>query len=153
MGLARHANETIRGVYDIDCPQLADTYAVELADDLKDASCPPALRRLGRTLVRWHTLSVNWHCARVTNGTIDAITSLIRLVKWAAFGFRRFAHYSTRALLYVGKPNWTLPMASLPPEADALVNSSTRSLSTDLRPANRSYRHIAYGRWGLNRAP
>ena len=96
-------------------PKLADTDAVELGDDLKDASSPPALRRLGRTLVRSHTLSVNWHCARVTNGTIEAITSLIRRVKWAGFGFRRFAHYSSLALPYVGKPNWTLPMASPAP--------------------------------------
>ena len=31
-----------------------------------------------------------------------------RAVKRAAFGFRRFAHYRIRALLYAGKPNWTL---------------------------------------------
>ena len=28
--------------------------------------------------------------------------------KRAGFGFRRFAHYRIRALLYAGKPNWTL---------------------------------------------
>ena len=35
-------------------------------------------------------------------------------VKRAAFGFRRFAHYRIRALLYAGKPNWTL-LAGLTP--------------------------------------
>ena len=36
------------------------------------------------------------------------INNLIRRVKRAAFGFRRFAHYRIRALLYAGKPSWTL---------------------------------------------
>ena len=35
-------------------------------------------------------------------------------IKRAAFGFRRFAHYRIRALLYAGKPNWTL-LAGLTP--------------------------------------
>ena len=65
--LAWHAKETLRGLYDIDCPQLAERYATELADDLADADCPPELRRLGRTLAHWHTQIVNWHHARVSN--------------------------------------------------------------------------------------
>ncbi len=104
--LAWHAKETLRGLYDIDCPQLAATYATELVDDLADADCPPELRRLGRTLARWHTQIVNWH--HVSNGPTEAINNLIKRVKRAAFGFRRFAHYRIRALLYAGKPNWTL---------------------------------------------
>ena len=56
--LARHAKETLSGLYDVDYPQLAECYAAELADDLKDASCPPEMRRLGRTMARWHTLWV-----------------------------------------------------------------------------------------------
>ena len=106
--LAWHAKETLRGLYDIDCPQLAERYATELADDLADADCPPELRRLGRTLARWHTPIVNWHHARVSNGPTEAVNNLIKRVKRAAFGFRRFAHYRIRALLYAGKPNWTL---------------------------------------------
>ena len=106
--LAWHAKETLRGLYDIDCPQLAERYATELADDLADADCPPELRRLGRTLAHWHTAIVNWHHARVSNGPTEAINNLMKRVKRAAFGFRRFAHYRIRALLYAGKPNWTL---------------------------------------------
>ena len=106
--LAWHAKETLRGLYDIDCPQLAERYATELADDLADADCPPELGRLGRTLAHWHTQIVNWHHARVSNGPTEAINNLIKRVKRAAFGFRRFAHYRIRALLYAGKPNWTL---------------------------------------------
>ena len=50
--LAWHAKETLRGLYDIDCPHLAERYAAGLVDDLADADCPPELRRLGRTLAR-----------------------------------------------------------------------------------------------------
>ena len=106
--LAWHAKETLRGLYDIDCPQLAGAYLTELADNLTDTDCAPELRRLGRTLGRWHHQIVNWHRARVTNGPTEAINNLIKRVKRAAFGFRRFAHYRIRALLYVGRPNWAL---------------------------------------------
>ena len=112
--LAWHAKETLRGLYDIDCPQLAGAYLGELSEDLTDTDCPPELRRLGRTLARWHTQITNWHHARVTNGPTEAINNLIKRVKRAAFGFRRFAHYRIRALLYAGKPNWTL-LAGLTP--------------------------------------
>ena len=112
--LASHAQETLRGLYDIDCPQLAGAYLGELADDLTDTDCPPELRRLGRTLARWHDAIVNWHRARVTNRPTEAVNSLIKRVKRAAFGFRRFAHYRIRALLYAGKLNWAL-LASLTP--------------------------------------
>ena len=66
-----HAKETLRGFYDIDCPQLAERYAAELAD----RSGPPEPRRLGRTLTRWHTHIVNWHHARVSNGPTEAINN------------------------------------------------------------------------------
>ena len=49
----------------------------------------------------------NWHRARVSNGPTEAII-LIKRVKRVAYGFRRFAHYRIRALLYAGKPNWAL---------------------------------------------
>ncbi len=106
--LAQHANQTLRGLYGIDCPQLAGTHLAELADDLTDTDCPPELRRLGRTLGRWHTAIVNRHRARVTNGPTEATDNLIKRAKRAAFGLRRFAHHRIRALLHAGKPNWTL---------------------------------------------
>ena len=88
--------------------RLADRYAAELADDLTDPACPAELRRLGRTLARRDTAIVNWHLARVSTGPTEGINNLINRVKRAAFGFWRFAHYGNRALLYAGKPNWTL---------------------------------------------
>ena len=72
------------------------------------------MRRLGRTLARWHTATVNWHRARVSNGPTEAINNLVKRVKRAAFGFRRFAHYRIRALLYAGKPNWALLATTTP---------------------------------------
>ena len=57
---------------------------------------------------RWQAAIVNWHRARVTNCSTEAINNLVKRVKHATFGFRRFAHYHIRALLYAGRPNWTL---------------------------------------------
>ena len=105
-GTTRQRNP--RGLCDIDCPRLAGAYLGELADNLTDTDSPPEPRRLGRTLSRWHTPIVNWHRARVSNGPTEAINNLIKRVKRAAFGFRRFAHYRIRALLYAGRPNWAL---------------------------------------------
>ena len=105
---ARHAEETLRGLYGIDCPQLAGAYLGELADDLQDTDCPPELRRLGRTLSRRHTAIVNRRRARAANGPTEAINNLVKRVKRAAYGFRRFAHNRIRALLHAGRPNWAL---------------------------------------------
>jgi transposase len=105
---AWHAKETVRGIYDIDDHDLADEFVVRLGHDLQDESCPPEVRQLGRTIVRWADQIAAWHRARVSNGPTEAINNLIKRVKRVAFGFRRFAHYRIRALLYAGRPNWDL---------------------------------------------
>ena len=64
----------------------------------------PGRRRRGGT----------WHRAHVSNGPTEANNNLIKRVKRVAFGFRRFAHYRIRALLYAGKPNWDL-LATITP--------------------------------------
>jgi transposase len=38
----------------------------------------------------------------------EAINNLVKRVKRAAFGFRKFRHYRIRSLLYAGRPDWTL---------------------------------------------
>jgi transposase len=106
--MAWHAKETVRGIYDIDDPALAAEFVARLGHDLQDDSCPPEVRQLGRTIVRWADQIAAWHHARVTNGPTEAINNLIKRVKRVAFGFRRFAHYRIRALLYAGRPNWDL---------------------------------------------
>ena len=53
--LAWHAKETLRDVYQITDPDLADEYTRQLARDLQDESCPPEVNQLGRTIARWYT--------------------------------------------------------------------------------------------------
>lgn len=105
---AWHAKETVRSIYDIDDPDLADEFVERLGRDLQDESCPPEVRQLGRTIIRWRHQIAAWHRAHVTNGPTEAANNLIKRVKRVAFGFRRFTHYRIRALLYAGKPNWAL---------------------------------------------
>ncbi len=51
---------------------------------------------------------------RSTGRATEAINNLVKRVKRAAFGFRRFAHYRIRALLYAGRPSWAL-LATITP--------------------------------------
>lgn len=106
--LAWHAKETIRGLYAIDDPDDADAYLNELVGDLIDRCCPPEVRQLGRTLARWAHQITAWHRSRVSNGPTEATNNLIKRIKRVGFGFRRFAHYRLRVLLYAGRPNWNL---------------------------------------------
>jgi transposase len=80
----------------------------ELATDMQDPSHPPEVRSLGRTLARWFEEITNWHKAFVSNGPTEAINNLIKRIKRIGFGFRSFAHYRIRVLLYAGQPNWDL---------------------------------------------
>ena len=65
--LAWHAKETLRGIYNIDDPELGADTVNRLAVDFQDLSLAPEINRLGRTLWRWRTQIANWHHARVTN--------------------------------------------------------------------------------------
>ncbi|MGH9021853.1 MAG: transposase [Acidimicrobiia bacterium] len=95
-------------MYEIPDPQIAAEFVDQLGVDLQDPSCPPEVNSLGRTIVRWHEEIANWHKASVSNGPTEAVNNLIKRIKRIGFGFRRFAHYRIRALLYAGKPNWAL---------------------------------------------
>jgi len=111
---AWHAKETVRSIYDIDDPALAEVFVERLGSDLQDDSCPPEIRQLGRTITTWRHQIAAWHRSKVSNGPTEAINNLIKRVKRVAFGFRRFAHHRIRALLYAGKPNWDL-LATITP--------------------------------------
>jgi transposase len=50
----------------------------------------------------------------MSNGPTEATNNLIKRIKRIGFGFRRFAHYQIRVLLYAGRPNWDL-LATLTP--------------------------------------
>lgn len=109
-----HAKEVVRSIYQITDPALADEFVTRLGQDLQDHSYPPEVRSLGRTITRWKDQIVAWHRGLVSNGPTEAVNNLIKRVKRVAFGFRRFRNYRIRALLYAGKPNWTL-LATITP--------------------------------------
>jgi transposase len=114
--MAWHAKEVVRSIYTIDEPNVADAFVVRLAGDLQDESCPPEIHQLGRTITRWRAQITNWHQARVSNGPTEAANNLIKRIKRIGFGFRRFAHYRIRVLLYAGRPNWDLLATIVPAE-------------------------------------
>ncbi len=105
---AWHAKETVRGIYDIDDADLAAEFVERLGHDLQDNDCPPQIRQLGRTIVRWADQISAWHRSRVSNRPTEAANNLIKRVKRVAFDFRRFAHYQIPALLYARRPDWDL---------------------------------------------
>ena len=73
------------------------------------------LQQLGRTLRRWADEITAWHWAEVSNGPTEAMNSLIKPIKRVGFGFRRFAHYRLRVLLYAANPTGTASPRSPPP--------------------------------------
>lgn len=58
---AWHAIETVRGIYEIDDPDLASDIVGRLGHDLQDETCPPQIRQHGRTIVRWRHHLAAWH--------------------------------------------------------------------------------------------
>ena len=102
------AKEAVRELYAHGDPDLALQGVTQLGSDLKDKDYPVEARSLGRTLLRWRHEIAAWHRAHVSNGPTEAVNNLIKRVKRAAFGFRDFRNYRVRALLYAGKPDWSL---------------------------------------------
>ena len=105
---AWHAKEAVRELYAHHDEALALEWLDRLSEDMKDKDQPLEVQALGRTLERWRRPITAWHGCLFTNGPTEAINNLIKRVKRVAFGFRRFAHYRVRALLYAGKPDWSL---------------------------------------------
>jgi transposase len=108
VAMAWHAKEAVRELYTHRDQTLALQWVDRLADDMTDTDQPPEVRALGRTLRRWRLPITAWHGCSFTNGPTEAVNNLIKRVKRVAFGFRRFANYRVRALLYAGKPDWSL---------------------------------------------
>jgi transposase len=105
---AWHAKEAVREIYSHADPDLALEWVQRLGADLQDPDCPPEVRQLGRTLLRWAHQIAAWHQAHVSNGPTEAANNLVKRIKRVAFGFTNFVNYRIRALLYAGKPNWDL---------------------------------------------
>ncbi len=102
-----HAKETLRGFYDQPAED-AEAFLDELIADMGDESMPAEVRSLARTLRTWRDQILAWHQAKVSNGPTESINNLIKRIKRIGFGFRNFANYRSRVLLYAGKPNWDL---------------------------------------------
>ena len=81
---------------------------------MADQSQPVEVRSLGRTLKNWRNEIIAWHRSHVSNGPTEAVNNLVKRVKRAAFGFRSFRSFRVRALLYAGKPNWSLLETVMP---------------------------------------
>ena len=69
---------------------------------------PEEVRSLAGTLRRWRDEILAWHTAKVTNGPTESMNNLIKKVKRVGHGFRNFANYRIRVLLYAGRPDWSL---------------------------------------------
>lgn len=67
------AKEAVHEMYDIDDPDLALGWVLELAATFTDAAYGREIRRLGRTLRRWAEPIAAWHASRATNGPVEAI--------------------------------------------------------------------------------
>lgn len=114
--MAWHAKEVVRSIYDHTDAALATDFVTQLGTDLQDASCPPEIRQLGRTITKWRAQIAAWHRAHVSNGPTEAANNLIKVVKRIAFGFTSFRNYRIRTLLYAGHPNWDL-LATITPSS------------------------------------
>ena len=106
MAIAYRVKERLRDFYRTDDPNEATALLDDLRRHCVRTVMPPELQRLGRTIERWFEKICNWHKARVTNGPTEALNNLIKRIKRIGFGFRNFANYRIRALLYAGRPNW-----------------------------------------------
>ncbi|WP_419909489.1 ISL3 family transposase [Candidatus Poriferisodalis sp.] len=109
------AKEAVRDIYQVPTRRWATAALDELARDLQDDAYSPELNRLGRTLAAWRPQITNWHASRATNGPTEAANNLAKRVKRVAFGFTNFDNFRIRALLYAGKPDWTLLKTLTPP--------------------------------------
>ncbi len=106
------AKESVRDVYLTDNPADAATLLDKAIvgcrrDDVAE------IRSLGRTLTRWRTEILNHHTTGASNGPTEALNLVIKKVKRAGHGFRRFDHYRLRCLLHAGGVTW--PNRPTPP--------------------------------------
>lgn len=108
VAVAWEAKEAVRELYQHQDQALALEWIDALAEDLRDPMRPPEVRSLGRTLRRWRNEITAWHACHFTNGPTEAMNNLVKRIKRVAFGFTNFRNYRIRALLYAGKPDWSL---------------------------------------------
>jgi transposase len=82
----------------------------------------PELSRLARTVRAWEGEILAWHATKgCSNGPTEAVNLLIKKVKRVGHGFRSFANYRLRLLLYCGVRWQTSQTARLRGRAPHLV--------------------------------
>ncbi|HZD22831.1 MAG TPA: transposase [Acidimicrobiia bacterium] len=99
------AKESVRDIYLVEEPAdaatLVDKAIVGCIEDNVEE-----IRALGRTLKRWRTEILNHHLTGASNGPTEGLNLVIKKVKRAGHGFRRFDHYRLRCLLHAGGVTW-----------------------------------------------
>jgi hypothetical protein len=129
--MAWHAKEVVRSAFEPIDPQLALEFVGRLGRDLQDDSCPPEVRQLGRTIVRWRTQIPAWHQAQVSNGPTEAVNNLIKRVKRVAFGSAASPTTASEPCSTPGDPTGTYSRPSHPagvecPRVEPRVGSGGR---------------------------
>lgn len=99
------AKASVRDIYLVDDSDAAATLADKAIrgcaeDDVEE------IRALGRTLKRWRTEILNHHLTGASNGPTEGLNLVIKKVKRAGHGFRRFDNYRLRCLLHAGGVTW-----------------------------------------------
>lgn len=99
------AKESVRDIYLVDDPEDAATLIDKTIigcrqDDVAE------IQALGRTLHRWRAEILNHHKTGASNGPTEALNLVIKKVKRAGHGFRRFDNYRLRCLLHAGGVTW-----------------------------------------------
>ena len=106
VAIAYAVKERLREFYRSPDLESARQLLEELKEHCLKKAMPPEIRKLGGTINRWFEKLCNFHLARVSNGPTETLNNLVKRVKRVGFGFRNFANYRIRVLLYAGKPNW-----------------------------------------------
>ena len=106
VAIAYRVKERLREFYRTTDPTKARLMLEELEQHCLKPAMPPEIQKLGRTIKRWFDKICNYHIAKVSNGPTEGMNNLIKRIKRIGFGFRNFASYRIRALLYAGRPNW-----------------------------------------------
>jgi transposase len=113
---AWYAKNVVHSVYDITDPELAG----RVRRPARRRSAGPVVPRPRSACwagpSRWCDQIVAWYQAFASNGPTEAVNNLIKPIKRIGFGFRRFAHYRIRVLLYASKPTRSYSRPSLPAE-------------------------------------
>ena len=102
------AKESVRDIYPVEDP--AD--AAVLIDKTIAGCAEDDVAEI-RSLSRWRQEILNHHTTGASNRPTEGLNLVIKKVKRAGHGFRRFDHYRLRCLLHAGGVTW--PNRPTPP--------------------------------------